>query len=195
MVEAIQQRRWKDIVQMVLVELFVMFVEVVFLYRELVDAITPVLAQQSGGRFHLGLGGVLLISTVAWIGVRGMTWFLFARYGTPTLLAIISATGVKEASSGPRPSQEAVSSWTKDMIGQVKSDIGWFQTTGTQLLEAYILPPLQLVAGTINFFMLLIAGRHLFALPLKSLDTLVETGELLKLARAGGHASSGAKGR
>jgi len=195
MVEAIQQRRWKDIVQMVLVELFVMFVEVVFLYRELVDAITPVLAQQSGGRFHLGVAGVLLISTVAWIGVRGMTWFLFARYGTPTLLAMISATGVKEPSGGARPSQEAVSSWTKEMISQVKADIGWFQTTGTQLLEAYILPPLQIVAGTINFFMLLIAGRHLFQLPLKSLDALMETGELLKLARAGGHASSGAKGR
>jgi hypothetical protein len=43
--------------------------------------------------------------------------------------------------------------------------------------------------------MLLIAGRHLFQLPLKSLDALMETGELLKLARAGGHASSGAKGR
>src|SRR3990172_8461446 len=83
MVEAIQQHNWKDIIQMVIVELFVMFFEVVFLYRELVDAITPWLAQQSGGKFQIGLAGVLGISAMAWIGVRGMTWFLFGRFGTP----------------------------------------------------------------------------------------------------------------
>jgi len=165
------------------------------LYRELVDATTPWIAQQTGDSFRPGIIFTMSLATFGWLGVRGMTWFLFARYGTPTLLAIISATGVKEPSGGARPSQEAVSSWTKEMISQVKADIGWFQTTGTQLLEAYILPPLQIVAGTINFFMLLIAGRHLFQLPLKSLDALMETGELLKLVRAGGHASSGAKGR
>lgn len=195
LVEAIQQRNWKDIVQMTLVELFVMFVEVVFLYRELVDAVTPVLAQQSGGQFRLGVTGVLVISTLAWIGVRGMTWFLFARYGTPTLLAIISGQGLSESPVPARPAPGAVSSWTKEMIGQVKADINWFHTTGTLFLEAYILPPLQLVAGTINFFMVLVVGRHLFELPLTSVKALVETGELLKVARIGGHASSGAKGR
>ncbi len=49
MVESIQTKNYKDTVQMAMVEIFVMFVEVVSLYRELADAITPALAQQSGG--------------------------------------------------------------------------------------------------------------------------------------------------
>jgi hypothetical protein len=195
LVDAIQQRRWKDIVQMTLVELFVMMVEVVFLYRELVDAITPVLAQQSGGQFRLGLTGVLFISTLAWIGVRAMTWFLFARYGTPTLLAIIAGQGIGGTGAPEQAAPGAVSSWTKEMIGRVKADIGWFHTTGTLFLDAYVLPVLQLVAGTINFFMVLVVGRHLFELPLNSVKAFMETGEFLKLVRAEGHAASGGKGR
>jgi len=201
MVEAIKHRNWKEIVQMVLVEFFVMFFEVVFLYRELVDAITPVLALQSGGNVRIGVAGVLLISTLAWIGIRGMTWFLFARYGTPTLLAMISGLGMPEPKETPAvpaaatPDPSVVSSWIKEMIGQLKADIGWFHSTGMQFLEAYVLPPLQVVAATINFFMLLFASRHLFQLPLTTLHAFMETGELLKLARAEGHASGSARGR
>jgi hypothetical protein len=62
-------------------------------------------------------------------------------------------------------------------------------------LEAYALPVLQLVAGTINFFMVLVAGRHLFELPLNSVKAFMETREVLKLARAEAHATSGGKGR
>ena len=189
MLEAIQQRNWPDIIKTALVEAFVMFFEVLFLYRELVDAITPVLARQSGGQVLIGLTGVLLISAMAWIGIRGMTWFLFARYGTPTLTAIISAQGITEAHTEAHPAPEAVLSWTKEMISHVKKDIGWFQSAGMQLVEAYVLPPLQVLAATINFFMLLFAGRHMFKMPLKKLHTFMETGELLKLARAEGHAS------
>jgi hypothetical protein len=69
MVEAIQKRNVPDIVKTVVVEAFVMFFEVLFLYRELVDAITPVLAHQSGGQVRIGLTGVLLISSMAWIGI------------------------------------------------------------------------------------------------------------------------------
>ncbi len=195
MVEAIQKRNWKDVIQMVMVEMFVMFVEVLFLYRELVDAITPVLAYQSGGQVRIGIMGVLLISTLAWIGVRGMTWFLFARFGTPTLLAIISGQGIMEAPVEGKAVPEAVASWTKEMIGHVKSDIGWFHSTGMQLLEAYVLPPLQVIAATINFFMLLFAGRHLFQMPLKTLHAFMDTGELVKLARAEGHAPGRASSR
>lgn len=201
MVEAIKAHNWKDIIQMVLVEFFVMFFEVVFLYRELVDAITPVLALQSGGQVRIGVTGVLLISTLAWIGIRGMTWFLFARYGTSTLLAMISGRGMPEVTeAGERrvaaaPPPSVVSSWIQEMIGQVKSDIGWFHTAGMQMLEAYVLPPLQVVAATINFFMLLFASRHLFQLPLTTLSAFMDTGEILKLARAEGHASGSARGR
>lgn len=184
MVEAIQQRNYMDIIKTGTVEAFVMFFEVLFLYRELVDAITPVLAHQSGGQVRIGITGVLLISSMAWIGIRGMTWFLFARYGTPTLRAIMSGEGITETQPEEHPVPEAILSWTKEMIRHVKADIGWFQTAGMQLVEACVLPPLQLIAATINFFMLLFTGRHLFQMPLKTLHTFMETGELLKTARA-----------
>ena len=193
MVEAIQKRNVPDIVKTVAVEAFVMFFEVLFLYRELVDAITPVLAHQSGGQVVIGLTGVLLISSMAWIGIRGMTWFLFARYGTPTLRAIMSAQGITEPHAEEHAVPEAVLAWTKEMIGHVKADIGWFQSAGMQLVEAYVLPPLQVIAATINFFMVLFAGRHLFPMPLKTLHTFMETGELLKTARA--EASGRSSGR
>jgi hypothetical protein len=128
--------------------------------------------------------GVLLISTLAWVGIRGMTWFLFGRFGTPTLLAIISRQGMKEAPAGARPAAGAVFTWTKEMITHVKGEIGWFHSTGKELLEAYVLPPLQVVAATINFVMLFFTGRHLFNLPLKTLHALMETAEVVKLSGA-----------
>src|SRR5207249_4109117 len=84
--EAIKTRAIGQIVSMVLVELAVALFEVLFLYRELIDAITPWLAQQG---FQLGIVGTLGLALLGWVGVRGMTWFLFGRFGTPALLAIL----------------------------------------------------------------------------------------------------------
>ena len=53
------------------------------LYRELIDAITPWIAQQTG--FQLGFISTLILASFGWIGVRAMTWFLFGRFGTPAL--------------------------------------------------------------------------------------------------------------
>jgi len=183
MVDAVHEQNYKDLAQMVIVEVFVMFFEVVFLYRELVDAVTPALAQQSGGQLRIGIFGVLAISAMCWMGIRGMTWFLFGRFGTPTLLSIISGRGITDAPPASQDKEAEIFAWTKAMISHVKAEIGWFRTTGKELLEAYILPPLQLVAATINFFTVFVTGRHLFRLPLKSLHAFMETGELLKLAK------------
>ncbi len=192
MVEAAHQKNYKDLVQMIIVEVFVMFVEVVFLYRELVDAVTPALAQQSGGQLRIGVFGVLAISAMCWTGIRGMTWFLFGRFGTPTLLSIISGRGLVDTPPASKTKEAEIFAWTKEMISHVKAEIGWFRTTGKELLEAFILPPLQLIAATINFFTVFVTGRHLFRLPLKSLHAFMETGELLKLAKmAEGSSQSG----
>src|SRR6266576_3027984 len=59
---------------------WIAFVLLLFLYRELIDAITPWLAQQG---FQLGIVGTLGLAMLGWVGVRGMTWFLFGRFGTP----------------------------------------------------------------------------------------------------------------
>lgn len=193
LVDAVKRWDIKEIIQMVLVELFVMFVEVVFLYREMVDAIIPVLAQQSGGQMKIGVAGVLVISTVAWIGMRGMTWFLFGRFGTPMLLGIISGHGFvsNEAAKAAEARESAAFTWAMNVIGKVKADVEWFHRMGRELVEAYVLPPLQVVAAGVNFFMILFNGRALLGLPLQKLHAFVETSELLKPARASGPRDSG----
>src|SRR5260370_35519252 len=93
--DAVKKREFKFLVEVVLVGLFVMIFEVMFLYRELVDAITPWIAQQTGDKFRPGIGFTLSLATFGWVGVRGMAGFLFGRYGTPPLLAFISRQPVE----------------------------------------------------------------------------------------------------
>ena len=69
---------------MVVIQLLVMLVEVTFLYRPLVSALSP----WAGAPLHPG--ATLALAAVAWLGTRATTWFLFARYGTEPLLAVIA---------------------------------------------------------------------------------------------------------
>jgi len=85
--EAIAARQIGNIVQMVLVQIAVAMFQVLFLYRELVDQITPWLAQ---GGITLSVGSTLGLAFFAWVGVRGMTWYLFGRTGAPALLALLN---------------------------------------------------------------------------------------------------------
>ena len=52
--DSVKNREYKYLVQMILVEVFVMTFEVMFLYRELVDALSPWIAQQTGEQFRTG---------------------------------------------------------------------------------------------------------------------------------------------
>ncbi len=85
--EAIAARQIGNIVQMVLVQIAVAMFQVLFLYRELVDQITPWLAQ---GGITLSVGSTLGLAFFAWVGVRGMTWYLFGRTGAPALIAVLN---------------------------------------------------------------------------------------------------------
>src|SRR5206468_11101980 len=93
---------------MVLVEITVALFEVLFLYRELIDAITPWLAQQG---FQLGIVGTLGLALLGWVGVRGMTWFLFGRVGTPALLAILGRKALEGVCAVRAPATVYVKIW------------------------------------------------------------------------------------
>ena len=84
---AIAARQIGNIVQMALVQIAVAMFQVLFLYRELVDTFTPWLAQQG---VTLGLASTLGLAFCAWLGVRGMTWYLFGRSGAPALIAALN---------------------------------------------------------------------------------------------------------
>src|SRR3989475_2692024 len=179
LVDAVKKREVKFIVQIVLVELFVMFFEVMFLYREMVDAITPWIVQQTGEKFHPGLVFTLGVATFGWVGIRGMTWFLFGQYGTPPLLAFISREPMAPVEGHPVVKEANEPSWWKEPLADFKKEIGWLHDKSDELLEYLALPALHLLAAAMNFAMVLITARPVFALPFKSLKEVTETREML----------------
>jgi hypothetical protein len=178
LVDAIKKREWKYIVQMVVVELFVMFVEVMFLYRELIDALTPWIAQQTGVK--LGLTVTLSLSAFGWIGIRGMTWFLFGQFGTPPMLAFISRRPMV-ADDHPRPAPvTAELVWWRQPVEELKREVEWLHKKSDELLGYLILPVLQIAAAALNFGMVLVASRQVFALPFKDTAEITQTWHVLQ---------------
>lgn len=183
--DAVKNREYKFLVQMLLVELFVMIFEVMFLYRELVDAITPWIAQQTGEQFRLGIGFTLSLATFGWMGVRGMTWFLFGQYGTPPLMSFISRQPMHQATEAGAvnlvPAEPPA--WWLAPLEDFKREIGWLHEKAGELMEYLMLPILHVAAALLNFAMILVTGRPVFTIPFKSLKDVVETRELLPTVR------------
>jgi hypothetical protein len=171
--DAIKQKKIGTIVQMLVVESAVMFFEVIFLYRELIDAITPWIAQQSGGEVQLGIGAVLAFASFGWLGVRGMSWFLFGRYGTPALLAVLSRQTISQE-DGPRlvtsPVQPEL--W-RAPVNALKAETAWFHEEAKRMFELLSLPVLQLLAAAINFAVVAVQSRPMFSLPFRSLEDIL----------------------
>ena len=172
--EAIEKRKPKEIVQMLFVEFFVMFFEVVFLYRELIDAITPWIAQQTGGAVRLGLWSTLALASFGWIGIRGMTWFLFGRYGTPALMAILSRETLDLGTEAGEQTDSDVFGWWQEMVQDLKTEQDWLRGQAERLAEALVLPILQLLAIALNFLLVLVSGRPAFEIPFESLDEAMQ---------------------
>lgn len=187
--EAIKTKQWGQIISMALVELVVAFFEVLFLYRELVDAITPWLAQQG---LTLGVMGTMGFAFLGWVGVRGMTWFLFGRYGTPALLGVLARQTItrdQPAAEIPKPPSFEV--W-RAPIQALKAETEWFKKEAREVFELLSLPVLQLVAAALNFAVVVITGRPAFMLPFTSLDQVLASTPFAKEAKNGHSRSSAA---
>lgn len=183
-VEAMQQKDYKFLVQIILIEIFVMTFEVMFLYRELVDAIIPWVAQYS--EFRPGIGFTLSLATFGWIGIRGMTWFLFGQYGTPPLLAFISRRPMvhPESTSLPVPmTAMATEPWWQAPLREFKGETEWLHLKANELLEYVTLPFIHVLAAFLNFAMILVTGRPVFSIPFKSLQEALHMREHLPLAK------------
>jgi hypothetical protein len=172
--QAIKTRQVGQIAQMVFVEFFVMFFEVVFLYRELIDAITPWIAQQTGGEVQLGLVATLSLAAFGWVGIRGMTWFLFGRYGTPALLAVLSRETIAHGEEMPSLADMPV---PPPLFGQaitaLKAEAKWFKDEARSVFELLTLPVLQLFAAAINFVVVVVRSQQVFTLPFRDLDAVL----------------------
>jgi len=182
LVEAIRSKKTSQIVSMALVEAFVMFFEVMFLYRELIDAITPWIAQQTG--FQLGFFSTLAMASFGWIGVRAMTWFLFGRFGTPALLGVLGRQNI----AGPQRAGATVDVESGEFwhgpVAALKAETEWFKREARETFELLSLPVLQLLAAGVNFAVVVILGRPVFTLPFRNLEqVLASTPQLAAGAR------------
>src|SRR5881628_2721388 len=168
--EAIKERQTGNIVFMILVESAVAMFEVLFLYRELVDAMTPWLAQQG---IQLGVFGTIGLAFFGWVGVRGMTWFLFGRFGAPALIGLLGRQAFAVQGSVPHSGATAVPDYSKGPISALKAEREWFRKESRELFELASLPVLQVVASGMNFLFVVFTGRGHFTLPFKSIDDVL----------------------
>jgi hypothetical protein len=174
--EAIRTRAIGQIVSMTLVEITVALFEVLFLYRELIDAITPWLAQQG---FQLGIFGTLGLAFLGWTGVRGMTWFLFGRFGTPALISILSRKQMEGLEAARGAAAGADAEFWRGPIQALKAEHEWFKKEAQHLVELLTLPVLQLLAAGFNFGVVVILGKPHFTLPFRSLDQVLASTPLI----------------
>ena len=70
------------------------------------------------------------------------------------------------------------SAYSNGFIELLKENNNWMQARGEEILQAFMLPPLQVVAAAINFCILLISGHHLFELPLKNFNDVIDSKKL-----------------
>lgn len=178
--DAIKSRQFGQIISMALVEVVVAFFEVLFLYRELVDAITPWLAQQG---LTLGIGGTLAFAFFGWVGVRGMTWFLFGRYGTPALLAVLARQTITREGAVVEVERPREQNFWRGPIDALKADTEWFKREAREVFELISLPVLGLLAAGFNFGVVVILGRPHFSLPFRSLDQVLTATPFVETTR------------
>jgi len=167
--DAIKTKKYGTIISMTIIEIVVAAFEVLFLYRELVDAITPWMAQQG---FNLGIVGVLGLAFAGWLGVRGMTWFLFGRYGTPALIAVLARETISHGGGVDIAPPKQPEFW-KAPITALKAEVAWFKSEAREMFELLTLPVLQLMASGFNFWLVVLLGRPHFTLPFRSLEEVM----------------------
>ena len=168
--DAIKAKQTGNIVFMILVEIAVAMFEVLFLYRELVDAMTPWLAQQG---IQLGIFGTIGLAFFGWVGVRGMTWFLFGRFGAPALIALLGRQPLVVEGMAAHGSSPVQADYWKGPIAALKAEREWFRKESRELFELASLPVLQVVAAGMNFLFVVFTGRGHFTLPFKSIDDVL----------------------
>jgi len=172
LVDAIRTRQMKYVAQMIAVEIFVAFFEVMFLYREIVAAFMPALADQQAG--------TIVVAMCGWLGVRGMTWFLFGQYGTAPLMAFMSRRPLTSAEGAPlAPAGAAMPAWWEGPLRDIRRETEWLHAASDRMLDYLALPVLHVAAAAVNFAMVLLASRPVFHLPFRHLDEIPESRSIL----------------
>jgi len=165
LIDAVKTRALSLIVLGILVQLFVMTFEVVFLYRALAEALALGLVQHTGDTFRPVAWFTFSVARFGWTAVRGMAWLLFGQYGTPPLLRLLSRQElVERRDSAPAPALSQM------RVEDFAPERAWLQDKGHAVLGALGLPLLHLAAAALNFAMVLVAARPMFSVPFRGLS-------------------------
>ena len=169
LVDAVRTRDSKFLAQILGIEIFSMFFEVMFLYRGVVEVTMPWIARDNTT--------TLATAAFGWFGVRGLTWFLFGQYGTPPLLALIARQPLTDADS-PRSSAVRPEPFWRRAMDDFRRDLDWLHVKGDEMLEILALPVVHLLGAALNFAMILTTSRPVFNLPFRSLKEVTEARDL-----------------
>jgi hypothetical protein len=169
LINAVRTKDPRFIAQIVGIELFTVFFEVMFLYRGVVEVMMPWVAKDNSATVGVAVAG--------WFGVRGLTWFLFGQYGTPPLLAIIARRPLTEAEQTQSSSMRSEPFWRLAM-DDFRRDLDWLHIKSDEMLELLALPVVHLLGAALNFAMILTASRPVFNLPFRSLKEVTESRDM-----------------
>jgi hypothetical protein len=169
LVDAVRKRDSKFLAQIIGIEIFGAFFEIMFLYRGVVEVTMPWIAKENAV--------VLATAAFGWFGVRGLTWFLFGQYGTPPLMALIARQPLTEPDGSREAATRSEPFWRRAM-DDFRRDLDWLHIKGDELLEILALPVVHLLGAALNFAMILTASRPVFNLPFRSLKEVTEARDL-----------------
>jgi hypothetical protein len=168
LMNAMRSKDPRHIAQIIGIQIFTVFFEVMFFYRGLVEVTMPWMANN---------GPVIATAAVAWFGVRGLTWFLFGQYGTPPLLAIIARRPLTEPETTYATGMRPEPFWRLAME-DFRRDLDWLHIKSDEMLELLALPVVHLLGAALNFAMILTASRPVFNLPFRSLKEVTESRDM-----------------
>ena len=185
---AVKSRDWPTIVKIGVVESVAMFVEVVFLYREFVDALVPWFAQHTSGKFELGIAGTLAIARPD-----------LARHPQPVVVPVRvrghahdhrhhPGTGRGEAARRGRQPADESRLFSDGFCGQLRKEFDWVGRKGQASLGRV---PGAADAGRRGGAQLrhaAVLNRHLLDLPLNSVQDFKDARSIAG-ARLGDRAS------
>jgi hypothetical protein len=169
LINAVRTKDPRFIAQIIGIEVFAIFFEVMFFYRGLVEVTMPWIARDNGA--------AVAVAAVSWFGVRGLTWFLFGQYGTPPLLALIARKPLTEAEMTQPSGMRSEPFWRLAME-DFRRDLDWLHIKSDEMLELLALPVVHLLGAALNFAMILTASRPVFNLPFRSLKEVTESRDM-----------------
>ena len=168
LINAFRSQDSRFITQIIGVEMFTIFFEVMFLYRGVVEVTMPWIANN---------GAIIAAAAACWLGVRGLTWFLFGQYGTPPLLALIARKPLTDTEIPESMGMRSQPFW-RLAIDDFRRDLDWLHIKSDEMLELLALPVVHLLGAALNFAMILTASRPVFNLPFRSLKEVTESRDM-----------------